>query len=328
MKDRSTSDKALPCHLVGCRLLNVSPQAQPKFFTMALTFQLLFTALIAPTNAFLQIHNEFFRTPPHAICSTGIRHVYAPSKFWMSDTGDSHLSKSVGALLTNDVQTAIAFLNLAKKKFHEEGLLDQREDLLSEVDKRIQRELQKSNTRPDARSEIRRVISLKNEADKLLAHAATAVGNRDLVKARQILEDATQILDSAGYDARRDREAIIGNLYSSILIEQERNEARARQMAKRAKEEEFHRQALEHLQAEKAEANGSPSNDAAIESMEGDLIILVDNGSSVPRTTLNLRKIANRLAARLGIKVWSEVDCGNYSSSCRLGKSRGFSQIC
>ena len=250
----------------------------------------------------------------------------------INNSGDTDLAKSVTALVSNDLESAVSFLMEARRKFAEEGLLKQREELLREVSSRVQKEKSKrtgSLTMP-ATNDRSRLIILQNEADQLLASVAKYIGTRDFIQARQLLNKASTLLESAGFEARRNRETIIGNLFSSILIEEEREVARKKQEAGRAKEEKIHREIIEQLQSGKdgiSSTTATYQDDEAIEQFEqrsgdssndyqendqwdetylrghNDLVVLVDNGSSLPQTTLNLRKIARQLSDRIGVKV-------------------------
>jgi hypothetical protein len=227
--------------------------------------------------------------------------------------GDSALSKSVSALISGDLPSAVDLLTEARNLFTQEGLLEAREGLLQEVTARVEQEQAKRKNHQDTRIEphSRQKLSLKQEGDVLVAGAANAVGMRDFKAAREILDKASKIFDSAGYEVRRDREAIVGNLYSSILIEEARDEAQAKQRARRAKEEKLHRETLQQLQSEKLEAPVDPdasAQETAYGLLDGeDVCILVDNGSSLPQSTLNLRRIAQKLSDRLGIKVRTRI---------------------
>jgi hypothetical protein len=331
MKDRSTHSD-VPCHLVGCWSVSSRPAGRVDEMQNLFLSTILFLATIDRVSAFHVVFDGYRRIPESVIRSSGF-HLLAtvpklrmdkPRKFNLKlnsareSAGDSDLSQCVSALLSNNIRTAELLLDQAKTKFLEEGLLEERAELLRAVEERVQSSRQNlaGNVRIHQSASLaieqRRMLSLTQDADKLLAEAANAVGKCELAKAREMLEKASQFLESAGYNARRDRENIMGNLYTSILIEEERNVAKTKQKARRAKEDQFHQEALKALQSGKSEMNL-----ASVEAdrwNDDDLIILVDNGSSKPKTTLNLRRLAHRLSDDLGIKVCSEAPCLSFQS--------------
>ena len=271
------------------------------------------------SEAFLQIPNTRFLLAKNIVVTRSCIETRnkAPLRVRVStlgdlrmSRGDSALAQSVSALISGEIQSAVEFLTEARNLFIQEGLLDARDDLLREVAARVQQEQAKRKINQPTQMEPRskEKIMLKQEGDMLMASAANAVGRRDFIAARELLDKASKIFDSAGYEVRRDREAIVGNMYSSILIEEAREEAQAKQRAKREKEEKLHREALQLLRPEKSEDPFDP-NTSALEAtgyglLDGeDVCILVDNGSSLPQTTLHLRRIARRLSDRVGIKV-------------------------
>jgi hypothetical protein len=271
------------------------------------------------SEAFLQIPNTRFLPAKNIVVTRSCIETRnkAPLRVRVStlgdlrmSRGDSALAQSVSALISGEIQSAVEFLTEARNLFIQEGLLDARDDLLREVAARVQQEQAKRKINQPTQMEPRskEKIMLKQEGDMLMASAANAVGRRDFIAARELLDKASKIFDSAGYEVRRDREAIVGNMYSSILIEEAREEAQAKQRAKREKEEKLHREALQLLRPEKSEDPFDP-NTSALEAtgyglLDGeDVCILVDNGSSLPQTTLHLRRIARRLSDRVGIKV-------------------------
>ena len=125
-----------------------------------------------------------------------------------------------------------------------------------------------------------------------------------MVGAIQLLDEAAELFRQAGFAVAKDREPVLGNLRSSVLIEIERDELAAKRARKKAAEEAEERRLLGLGEAVVAAAmyGSVPTTDQDIDdALEGqDVCIVVDNGSSRASSTVALRKLATRLEERMG----------------------------
>lgn len=125
-----------------------------------------------------------------------------------------------------------------------------------------------------------------------------------MVGAIQLLDEAAELFRLAGFAVAKDREPVLGNLRSSVLIEIERDELAAKRARKKAAEEAEERRLMGLGEAVVAAAmyGSMPADNRGVGAgFQGqDVCIVVDNGSSRASSTVALRKVAARLEERVG----------------------------
>jgi len=197
---------------------------------------------------------------------------------------------------------------------YEKAGVEDRDPLISEIENRLsEAQSRKTKALKDAdpsQAMQQRMRLAKQEGDELMTQAATALGAKDFVGARELAEQAQQSFRAAGMVVYRERGVMVENLLSYIAVEEEREIT-----TRKRKDREDKQQAEANKLMKRVETAvwgpDEPDNIATApqtveedsNAKKPDLCILVDNGSSRAGSTLQLRQIATSLSQRIGVEV-------------------------
>jgi len=150
------------------------------------------------------------------------------------DEGDAFLAEAVGALQDLRVAVASERVEAARDcyiRVADASTRADREDLARSVDAQVQRIIEQMRAvRSDALAAQRTATPTDTAGDGLMRDAVSALARQDYTTARAAVDDARE---SFARDGVAGREGILGNLYASINVEQERA---ARDEARRVQE--------------------------------------------------------------------------------------------
>lgn len=172
------------------------------------------------TQRLSSAHKFFRRTCPSSSADKGGEAILT--------NGDAELSNSLTALAEGDVTKAKRSFERANELYARDGIISDREEFLTAVSTNIDRAEAASRVNshqaavlqvdPDVYNQVR------NEGDKLMMAATQAHTKNDFEGALYNIQSAREVFSSLsdGGMLARDREAVLGNLYSVVLSDIQR----------------------------------------------------------------------------------------------------------
>mmetsp|Transcript_24630 Transcript_24630/g.33765 ORF Transcript_24630/g.33765 Transcript_24630/m.33765 type:complete len:243 (-) Transcript_24630:172-900(-) len=172
------------------------------------------------TQRLSSAHKVFRRTCPSSSANKGGEAILT--------NGDAELSNSLTALAEGDIAKAKRSFERANELYARDGIISDREEFLTAVSTNIDRAEAASRVNshqaavlqvdPDVYNQVR------NEGDKLMMAATQAHTKNDFEGALYNIQSAREVFSSLcdGGMLARDREAVLGNLYSVVLSDIQR----------------------------------------------------------------------------------------------------------
>ncbi|KAJ1488518.1 hypothetical protein T484DRAFT_3620486 [Baffinella frigidus] len=154
-----------------------------------------------------------------------------------SGYGDKALKSAAFALGEGQIKWARRLCARARQEYKITGVND-REPLLIAIERRVDKEQDPKPpvVAPTIASELaNRLLMTRQEGDTFLYEASLALGAREFLKARMLVEEARASFKEAGEVVFREREQLVVNLIQYVMAEEERQEKMRRTQAKALK---------------------------------------------------------------------------------------------
>ena len=145
--------------------------------------------------------------------------------------GDLALSTAMTALGEDNIQKARTELSVAEAEYRASDVLGERQDLLDAVKERIADAAvriakERAGTSASLEETGPRAAKAKEEGEKFLLKATEAYNKKEFMAALEYVNSSREAFSSAGDGGKlaREREIVLGNLYSVVIAEYERQQ--------------------------------------------------------------------------------------------------------
>lgn len=177
-------------------------------------------------HGFLSIHRPSSKYQLSKICSSASS--VGDTGGEILANGDKELSCSLSALTRKDIDQATRLLERAKESYARDGILTDREEFLNAVAVNIataeaaSRVNSNAMAAPQVDPEVYEKVRI--EGDKLMMAATQAHASKNFEGALYNIQSAREVFSSLndGGNLARDRESVLGNLYSVVLSDIQR----------------------------------------------------------------------------------------------------------
>lgn len=178
----------------------------------------------------LNVANAWVITPPGAVRAV---RTFAAVRMTASSASDALLLEAMAALQNKEAERARELLKAATESYDAAGgPTDEQLELLAMVTARVDSALvpgvSKTVNRPPPPTpeELKLRTEAKSRGDKALMQSVSVFGDKSdgerFGKALKLLEEAREGFRRAGSEVERERDGVVGNLYSAIRAEEER----------------------------------------------------------------------------------------------------------